>query len=68
MMARLSGLAMGAVLATTLSGCTTALAPQAEAVRPATVALSDPAPDAMRWLYASGEAAGVSLNLIYALI
>ncbi|MCV0382915.1 MAG: acid phosphatase [Erythrobacter sp.] len=62
MMARFSNLAMGAVLATALSGCTTALAPQAETVRPAAVALSDPAPDAMRWLYASGEAAGVSIQ------
>ncbi|UVI39732.1 5'-nucleotidase, lipoprotein e(P4) family [Qipengyuania spongiae] len=61
-MARLSNLAMGAVFATALSGCTTALAPPADTVRPVTTALSDPAPDAMRWLYASGEAAGVSIQ------
>ena len=51
-----------AASAVALSGCTTAQAPPVIATQ--TVIASDDraAPDTMRWLYGSGEAAGVSIQ------
>lgn len=49
-------------LAVLLTGCATAPAQKAPSSAPAPLTADSPAPDTMRWLYGSGEAAGVSIQ------
>ena len=51
-----------AALALAASGCATAPDATPFASTPAAVSLESDAPDSMRWLYGSGEAAGASIQ------